>query len=280
MSNNVKTRLAVGCLAVNCLWTVLLFGFVTAKDRLPDDRFSWKGRQVVFFGDSITDPVHVGCETNYWGFLAERMGFSAHVYGKDGWQMSGVGKQLLEARNDLGNNIDAIFIFMGTNDFNGNVPRGEWFLESVEYVNKDGEKTLLKKREPSYDMKTFRGRTNAALRDVKRAYPRAQVILLTPLHRGYAAFGERNVQPDERYGNRLDLFINDYVDDLKFAGALWSVPVIDLFGESGILPNEKEHGIYMAHPDGTDSLHPSTAGHERIARVIESRLSCMTPSFR
>lgn len=243
------------------------------------DRLSWEGRDVVFLGDSITDARHIGCETNYWGFLSERMGFAAHVYGINGSRMSGIGGQLQRTRDELGDAVDAVFIFMGSNDFNGNVPRGDWFEESEERVNKNGVETLLKKREFSYDMKTFRGRTNTALRDVKRAYPQAQVILLTPIHRGFAQFSEKNVQPDERYANQLGFFIHDYVEDVKTAGALWSVPVIDLFGESGLLPNERGHDRYIARPD-RDRLHPSTAGHDRLARVIEARLRAMPPTFR
>lgn len=263
-----------------CGFAALMLSGCVSEKVDESRRLSWKGRSVVFLGDSITDPCHVGCETNYWGFLAERMGFTAHVYGKNGWRMDGVTKQLARAQAELGDDVDAIFIFMGTNDFNGSVPRGEWFVESEEKVKRSQGEVTLKKREFSSDMNTFRGRTNVALRDVKRAYPRAQVILLTPIHRGFAQFGPKNIQPDERYANLLGFYIGDYVDDVKFAASLWSVPVVDLYGESGLLPNEKEYGFYMAKPDTTDRLHPSTRGHERLARVIEAKLNQFPPSFR
>lgn len=240
---------------------------------------SWRGKEVVFLGDSITDARHIGCQTNYWGFLSERMGIVAHVYGRNGNQMSGVPGQLQKAQAELGDAVDAVFILMGTNDFNSGVPRGGWFEESEERVNKNGIETLLKKREFSFDAKTFRGRINIALQAVKRAYPLVQVILLTPVHRGFARFAKDNVQPDERYANVMGLFIHDYVADVKTAGTLWSVPVIDLFGESGLLPAEREYDRYVANPE-QDRLHPSTAGHDRMARVIEAKLRSMPPTFR
>lgn len=243
------------------------------------DHLSWQGRDVVFLGDSITDARHIGCKTNYWGFLSLRMGFTAHVYGINGCQMSGIGGQLRKVQQERGDAVDAIFVFMGTNDFNGGVPLGDWFVESEECVSKDGVVMPLKKREFSYDMKTFRGRTNAALRDIKRTYPLAQVILLTPIHRGFAQFGVKNIQPDERYANQLGLFIHDYVEDVKTAGGLWSVPVIDLFGEAGLLPSEREFDRYVADPV-RDRLHPSTEGHNRMSRVIEARLRAMPATFR
>jgi len=227
------------------------------------DRLSWEGRSVVFLGDSITDGQHIGCETNYWGFLAERMGFTAHVYGVNGNQISHISGQLDKARAELGDDVDAVFIFAGTNDYNGNVPRGDWFVEGEETVDKNGKPTLLKKREPSFDKTTVRGRLNRVLADVKRAYPRAQVVLMTPLHRGKANFGANNVQPDERYANTQGYFIEDIAADVKHAGEIWSVPVIDLYGESGLLPRETEYGFYMASSRRPDLLHPSTAGHER-----------------
>lgn len=243
-------------------------------------RLSWKGRTVVFLGDSITDAIHVGCKTNYWGFLAERMGFAAHVYGKNGCQMIGIPQQVDWAKKELGDKVDAVFIFMGTNDYNGNVPMGDRYVESVETVQKNAEQVALRKRELSLDAKTFRGRTNLALQSVKKAFPAAQVILMTPIHRGFAQFGAGNVQPDERYANTLGLFIGDYVAAVKDAGVDWSTPVIDLYGESGLLPNMPEYDACLARPNGTDRLHPSTAGHDRLARTIEARLRALPPSFR
>lgn len=244
------------------------------------DRLSWEGRSVVFLGDSITDKRHVGCETNYWGFLAERMGFAAHVYGISGNCISQIPGQLDRAKADLGDDVDAVFVFIGTNDFNASEPLGKWFEESEETVNKGGKPTLLRKREFSFDAATVRGRLNRALSCVKRAYPRAQVILMTPIHRGFATFGPTNVQPDERYANKAGYFIGDMVAEIRRAGELWSVPVIDLYAESGLLPCESEYGFYMAQPGTTDMLHPSTAGHERLARVIEANLRSMPPTFR
>lgn len=257
---------------------VAMVGCVSTPDK--DVSPSWKGRSVVFLGDSITDKCHVGCETNYWGFLADRMGFTAHVYGINGNQLSHIPRQLAKAQAELGEDVDAIFVFAGTNDFNGGVPRGEWFVESEETVNKGGKPTRLRKREFSFDEGTVRGRLNRALAEVKRAYPRAQVILMTALHRGYATFGPTNVQPDERYANGRGYFIDDLNEDVRRAGELWSVPVIDLYAESGLLPREEAYGFYFAKPGTTDMLHPSTAGHDRIARVIEARLRAMPATFR
>ena len=241
---------------------------------------AWKGRDVVFLGDSITDKCHVGCQTNYWGFLSERLGFTAQVYGINGRQTDDIPRQIAHAQSECGDKVDAVFMLIGTNDYNAGVPLGDVFAFSEETVDKDGRQVLLKKREPSCDGKTFRGRLNAAFRAIKTAYPAAQVVVLTPLHRGFAQFGPKNVQPDERYANARGLFIDAYVQCVREAAALWSSPVIDLYAEAGLLPNEPAYNAYFARGGAGDSLHPSTRGHERLARVIEARLSAIPSTFR
>ena len=92
-------------------------------------------------------------------------------------------------------------------------------------------------------------------------------MLLTPVHRGYAMFGARNVQPDESYANERGLFIDDYVAAVNEAGNLWAAKVVDINADSGLYPNARSQDAFIHRPD-TDRLHPSTAGHERIAEAI------------
>ena len=273
---DMKQKVAV---AFAVAWVV---GCAVSATEVPTagDHLSWMGKSVVFLGDSITDKSHVGCETNYWGFLAARMGFTAHVYGMNGWQSDGIPKQVAWAHADLDEDVDAVFLLIGTNDYNAGVPLGEAYVHSTEVVNRNGQPVELKKREPSFDTATFRGRLNVALRTVKTTFPSAQVVVMTPLHRGFAEFGPKNVQPDERYANVRGLFIDDYVRCVREAAALWSSPVIDLYAEAGLLPNEPAYAACFARGGKGDSLHPSTVGHERLARVIAARLAALPPTFR
>ena len=134
-------------------------------------------------------------------------------------------------------------------------------------MNKDGEEVVLKKREFIFDNGTFRGRINIAMRHLRDVFPGARIVLLTPIHRGYAKFGDRNVQPDESYSNKCGLFVDDYVAAVKEAGNIWAVRVVDINSDSGIYPNSRSQDAFIANP-GSDRLHPSTAGHERIAEAI------------
>lgn len=121
------------------------------------------------------------------------------------------------------------------------------------------------------DGNTLKGRINIAISTLKHMFPQKQIVLFTPVHRAYAKFGEKNIQPAECYPNRLGLYIDDYVEAIKEAGNVWSVPVIDLNALCGLNPMIEEHVQYFANPE-TDRLHPNAKGHERIARTLMYQL--------
>ena len=129
------------------------------------------------------------------------------------------------------------------------------------------------------DPDTLRGRINRGLAVVKDLFIKQQIILCTPIHRGYANFSETNIQPEESYPNALGMYVDEYVDIIKEAGAIWSVPVIDLFGVSGLLPMRDGYAQYFSKQD-TDRLHPNIAGHARIAETLYHQLSALPPHFK
>ena len=226
-----------------------------------------QAKRVLFLGDSITDKRHIGCTKNYWGFLSERYGFEALVYGINGQQMVHIAGQAEKFRKTDGGNVDVIFVFAGTNDYNAGVPLGDWYSFSEVKVNRNGRETKLRKREFRFDRDTFRGRINLALSHLKESFPNSKIVLLTPVHRGYATFGPANVQQDESHSNPLGLFLDDYVAALKEAGNVWAVKVVDLHADSGLMPNLRSQDAFISKVD-TDRLHPSDAGHRLIADAV------------
>ncbi|MGN0853770.1 MAG: GDSL-type esterase/lipase family protein [Kiritimatiellia bacterium] len=231
-------------------------------------QFRRPSKRIVFFGDSITDRCHVGCTKNYWGFLGEKYNFEPLVYGINGQQMSHVVAQARKFRQEHPEGADVMFVFAGSNDFNAGVPLGDWYAEGEEVVNKNGVEVKLRRRLPVFDESTFRGRINAAMKFLKDNFPQARIVLLTPVHRGYATFGPRNVQPDESYANARGLFLDDYVNAIKEAGNVWAAKVVDLHATSGLYPNSPAQDA-LIHDPKTDRLHPSDAGHARIAEAID-----------
>lgn len=236
----------------------------------------WQGKKVGYIGDSITDPRNGGDQNKkYWAFLQEWLGITPYVYGVSGRQWNDVPRQAELLSKEHGDEVDAVLVFIGTNDFNHGVPIGEWFEEKEEQVmfaRGEVEKLVIRKRRTlimSND--TYKGRINIGISRLKQLFPDKQIILLTPLHRSFARFNEKNVQPDESYQNRCGEYIDAYIDAIKEAGNLWAVPVIDFNSVTGINPMVEEQVFYMFNSEH-DRLHPSTDGQMRMAKTLMYQL--------
>ena len=263
---------------------------VAAKPK-AEIKSQWRGALVAYLGDSITDKrqVEKGQNETYWSYLENILGIESFVYGISGHQWHQIPGQTDKLIKEHGQEVDAIMIFVGTNDYNASVPLGEWYSEEVVEVevsgpkgSKSGVMAERKKRTLVMDKKTLRGRINIAMSQLKREYPTKQIILLTPIHRGLALLSDRNVQPDELHANGVGEYIDAYVDVVKEAGNVWAVPVIDLNSICGLYPLEESNALYWRRPsleksqksgrNRIDRLHPNSAGHLRMARALAYQL--------
>ena len=185
-------------------------------------------------------------------------------------------------KKEHGGEVDAILVFMGTNDYNSSVPIGEWFTEQEEQVlSAHGEMKKMvtrKKRTPVMTQDTYRGRINIGITQLKKLFPDKQIVLLTPLHRSLANFGDKNVQPDESYQNKCGEYVDAYVQGIKEAGNLWGIPVIDFNSVTGMNPMIEEQLIYF-YDSGYDRLHPNTNGQERMAHTLMYQLLSLPASL-
>lgn len=213
-----------------------------------------KGKTLLFLGDSITAGSGVsGKEETYWYRLGQKTCASCIGYGVGGTRIA---EQQPDGFEALGNfctraqqmqkTADAIIVFGGTNDYgHGDAPLG-----------------TLQDRTP----KTFYGALHTLILYLLNAYPTAQIVFLTPLHR----VGEADRLYNER-GMRLSGNLQTYVDIILAVCEEYGLPVLDLFRTSGLQPNVpiiKENFV----PDG---LHPNAAGHRRLAERLESFLKAL-----
>lgn len=270
------------------LLPVLLFAQpeVQANEREVNNgwmRHPWFGKRVGYLGDSISDPKSYGDNIKkYWAFLEEWLQITPYVYGVSGRQWNDVPRQAERLKKEHGEEVDAIIVFMGTNDYNNSVPIGEWFTEEeAQVMAARGETKKLvtrKHRTPVMSAETFKGRINIGMVKLKELFPDKQIVLLTPLHRSLAEFGEKNVQPDENYQNACGEYVDAYVQAIKDAGNVWGVPVIDFNAITGLNPMAEEQLIYF-YDAGFDRLHPSTKGQERMARTLMHQLVSLPGAF-
>jgi len=261
---------------MNNLRIATIIGLLLFSSTLLGQQHPWQGSRIAFIGDSFTDPGSRKEVRKYWSFLEQWLDITPYVYGVSGRQWNDVPRQAQQAYQDHGNNVDAILVFMGTNDFNNGVPVGEWFTETTEQVmaarGEPKKLTERKRRLPVMDNNTYKGRINIGIAALKKIFPDKQIVLLTPTHRSTAEFGEKNVQPDESYQNRCGEYIDPYIQAIKEAGNIWGIPVIDLNSATGLNPMIDEQSIYF-YDKNIDRLHPNTAGQERIAKTLYYQLS-------
>ena len=166
---------------------------VVAKPKV-EIKSQWQGVRVAYLGDSITDKHQVtkGQNDTYWVYLESILGITPYVYGISGHQWKHIPDQIDKLVSEHGQEVDAIMILVGTNDYNANVPLGEWFSEEVVDVEvtgprgaKSGVIESRKRRTVLMDSNTVRGRINIAMAKLKETYPTKQIILLTTIHRGW-----------------------------------------------------------------------------------------------
>lgn len=241
----------------------------------------WDGKTVCFLGDSITDGVGVGKGERYFDLLPAMTGIKAYGYGVNGAQSINLLDQIKRMKDEHGADVDAIFVFIGTNDYNSSVPLGDWFVMSEAEVvtarDADGNTVSSEtrpKRDLSFDRDTFRGRMNIVMAELRHSYPHSTILLMTPIHRGYACFGQTNIQFPENYSNHLGLFVDSYVNVVREAADVWATELIELHRVSGLFPCFDESADDFANVDH-DRLHPGKRGHERMARAIAAKMRCI-----
>ena len=244
----------------------------------PEIKSQWKGARVAFIGDSITDPSQMETYNDvYWNMMRGILGIEPYVYAVSGYRMQHSEELLNKLKEERGDDIDAIIIFLGTNDYTHACPLGEFYAYSEGTVVDRGNEVVTRKhRELVYDKGTFKGITNYILRYAKELYPDKQIVLMTSLHKGfYSRPKNGNIQPCEEWANANGEFLSQFVEAVKEAGSIWSVPVIDLYSTSTLNPTLDVHHKYFrgdGYPGLTDYLHPNTEGHRRLAYIISYQL--------
>ena len=184
-------------------------------------------------GDSITAGAQ--STASYIDYIAEDTGVIARNYGVSGntiahipdhWAGNGMAIRYTEMDDDA----DIITVFGGTNDWgHGLVEIGSW---------DDGTNT------------TLYGGTQTLIEGLINKYPTKKIGFILPIPRN-------DINGDNTLG--------DYVAVIKEVCDRYSIPTLDLYHESGIMPGIEAHKTALI-PDGT---HPNAEGHRIIATKIQ-----------
>ncbi len=215
-----------------------------------------KGFKIAFLGDSITEGVGASSpDTVYHSVLKERCGLAEALnYGISGTRISRQRKTYMDTvawdRDfisripDIREDVDAVVIFGGTNDYDHGDAYFGSFDDRTEY--------------------TFYGALHILLESLIKKFPDKTIIYMTPLHR----HDERDITLAKIYKGRR---LCEYVAAIKEVCAYYSVPVLDLYATAGMNPCIPEQNeLYFA-----DGLHPNDNGYRRIADRLEGFLKSL-----
>ncbi|MBE6757574.1 MAG: SGNH/GDSL hydrolase family protein [Ruminococcaceae bacterium] len=212
-----------------------------------------QGKTINFLGDSITEGHGTSApDKKFTALLAAKYGVISRNYGIGGTRIAKQHTPSIEPRWDrdfitrvaeMETDADAVVVFGGTNDYgHGDAPLG-----------------VMSDR----DRLTFYGALHTLYNKLITKYPDKPIVIVTPLHR----CNELSLRGD---GGKLQdaAPLKAYVDIIREVAEYYSLPVLDLYKNSGMQPEVpiiKERYI----PDG---LHPNDAGHEILAAKIAAFL--------
>lgn len=212
-----------------------------------------KGTKINFLGDSITEGAGTSSHDKMFTMLIEReYGAICQNYGIGGTRIARQktpteekwDRDFISRVPEMDNDADIVVVFGGTNDFgHGDAPLG-----------------TMSDRTPY----TFYGALHCLYTALTEKYPDVPVVILTPLHR----LNEDSPKGDNKPAPVGTL--KEYVNIIREVAEYYSLPVLDLFKESGLQP--KIPVIQQKYvPDG---LHPNDDGNailaHKIARFLET----------
>ena len=209
-----------------------------------------------FLGDSITGGQSPGevpstVVIKYYDVLATRLRLTSAV--GEAWTGSAIGreasyvdKRFTKRYLLLPTDLDIISVFGGTND---------WSLNTVLGTMADAPN--------DEDNVSFYGSLHFLCQGMVTRWPNGKFFFMTPTPQN---------RTDVPYGmvNSLGKTLADYVNAIKEVCAWYSIPVLDLFTQSGLYPfDEYQRSVWML-----DGLHWSQATHlkmgDRISRFMEN----------
>ena len=215
-----------------------------------------KGKKIVFLGDSITEGHGTSGEEATFVYQVGKLGGfrESKNYGIGGTRIARQTKptkdnprfdlDFCSRVSELDEDADIVVVFGGTNDYgHGDARIGDF---------------------DSRELTTFYGTCHCLMSSLIERFPGKPIVFLTPLHTSYDRQIKKNI-PDE------GVTLATYVNIIREMAEYYSLPVLDLYAESGLQPALKTiRERYV--PDG---LHPNDAGHVLLTEKILAYLRAL-----
>lgn len=221
-----------------------------------------KGKVINFLGDSITEGSGVSDVENYRydNIIHRRFDLAVHYnHGIGGTRLAHQSVPSETPRYDLcfcgraymlDKKADAVIVYGGVNDY----IHGDAYFGSME------DKTPV----------TYCGAVYFLMNYLKNEFAGKPIVFMTPAHMHFKGTSDKEVSP--RPIKKPDAKpLQAYVDVIKARGEEFGIPVLDLFSELPIDPNNEEDKAKYT----TDGLHFNDEGHTILAKVLGDFLEAL-----
>lgn len=227
------------------------------RDRISNN-YWYKNKYILTYGDSVVEQKkwqdyvknYFGCTAVYnngiGGTCVANDGKTATLWNGqviNGW-MCGDDRIDLARRNFT--LTQAVILLGGHNDFASSIPLGD--LETLD------------------DTK-FKSAYALMIKKMIGIFPNAKIFALTPAN---SRLSKNATNRDTECKNSLGLTMSDYANAVKEVCAVYGIPCIDIFGESGM-------SVLNGSEFVTDIVHPNDLGGKRIANVVINGLKRFEP---
>lgn len=218
------------------------------KKIIAESTIDFSDKKIACLGDSITAATNLEGQENYLEMsYPYQLGkvLNAGEMVNLGIGGSSIGRYwdnaFVDRYKEIPEDSDIIIVMGGTND---------------GFCASEKELGSLQEREK----RTFAGDLDELLKDLKKDYPDAEIVLVTPLP---------NILHDMLRRDRKDLLPqSSFVAIMKQLSEEYEIPVIDLYG-SGILDSHDAAVIHSFIPDG---VHGNEMGYRYLAEHIAAEL--------
>ena len=203
----------------------------------------WSGKKVNCLGDSIT----YGAGGKSWTyFIGDLIGASeVRNYGVSGSSIQDDGRKqgFINRYSNMSNDADLIIVWGGVNDHH--------WRTSSDYSFGDMNST---------SNKTFYGALKNLCVGLKEKYKGKSILFITPMkNTGYMSGS--NECPSWNVKNTLGKTLTDYRNAILEVCDYYSIPVLDLYSESGFTTGLIESEVQLLFPD---KLHPNEKMNKEI----------------
>lgn len=217
------------------------------------DKGYYENKKIAFLGDSITDKSYnSSLECFYATEVCETLKATQLNYGiasstiSVGTEDTTIGNPMVNRFSEMDSSADLVIVAGGTND---------WFYARCPVGDMS-----------SRDNQTFYGALHNLCLGLKKKYPTQTIIFMTPLMRRQNSY--QNPTSVNRYGKTC----KQYGEIIKEVCHYYSIPTLDMYGESGLYPFDDELALLDYNQQGTDGsyyyTHPNSNGHKKMSKRL------------